>query len=164
VIAPRGFLLVWADNQPEQNAISPSGHLHAGFQLNNDGEAIGLFSPGGVAQHIVLFGQQTQNVSQGLFPDGFTNSVYFMTNFTPRAANTLAGPLHITEISFNAGLVTLTWSAVPTRAYRVLFKDNLDAPMWMPLGGEVSAVGTTASATDSVPPNAHRFYRVIRSD
>ena len=164
VIPAQGFLLVWADNEPEQNATSSNGHLHAGFQLNNDGEAIGLFSPGGVAQHAVVFGKQIQNVSQGLFPDGATNNVYFMTNWTPRAANTLAGPLRFAAISFNAGVVTLTWSALPGHAYQVQFKDSLDAPAWTPLGDAVPAVDLTASATDLVPPNARRFYRVLRSD
>jgi hypothetical protein len=73
-ISSRGFLLVWADNEPEQNATNTNGHLHAPFQLNNGGEVIGLFSPAGVAQHIVVFDAQFQNVSQGLFPDGTTNT------------------------------------------------------------------------------------------
>jgi hypothetical protein len=164
VIAPHGFLLVWADNQPAQNATSANGDLHAGFQLDSDGEVIGLFTPGVVAQHIIVFGQQIENVSQGLFPDGNTNTLYFMTNWTPRAANTLAGPLRIMEITFNAGVVTLTWSAVPDRTYQVEFKDNLEAPAWTPIGGPVSAVDVTASATDSLPPNTRRFYRILRLD
>lgn len=164
VIAPGDFLLVWADNQPEQNALSPGGHLHAAFQLDNEGEGLGLFSPAGVAQHVLSFGPQGENVSQGLFPDGSTNSVYFMTNFTPRAANTLAGPLQITEISFDGASVTLTWSALPGRLYQVLFKDNLETPDWTLLGVAVSAVGASASATDFVGAGAHRFYRVLRSD
>ncbi len=162
LIGPRDFLLVWADRQTEQNGLGGHGHLHAGFQLNNNGEAIGLFNPSGVAQHIVLFGRQVQNVSQGLFPDGATNSFYFMTNWTPRAANSLAGPLRLTGVSFQTGLVTLTWSAVSGHTYRVYHKDSLDAPAWAPLGGDVLADGNTASATDTLPKNAHRFYRVGR--
>src|SRR6185503_20117525 len=67
-IPSRGFLLFWADNETAQNATSTNGHLHAGFQLNNGGEAIGLYSPGGIAQHTVVFGRQFENVSQGLYP------------------------------------------------------------------------------------------------
>jgi hypothetical protein len=136
--------------------------LHASFQLSSSGEAIGLYSPNGVAQHALVFTQQVQNVSQGLFPDGNTNEFHFMTNWTPRAPNTLAAPLHITEISFDAGVVTLTWSAIPGRAYRVEFKDRLDAPAWAPLGSDAAAAGSSASVTDSPPPNAHRFYRIVR--
>jgi hypothetical protein len=164
IIAPQGFLLVWADNQPYQNATSPNGDLHAAFQLNRGGEVIALYSPGLVAQHIVVFGPQFQNVSEGLFPDGNTNSFYFMTNWTPRAANTLAGPLRLTDLSFHSGVLTLTWTAVPGHTYGVQLKDSLDAPAWTPLGNPVSASTTSASTTDSLPPNTHRFYRVVRSD
>jgi hypothetical protein len=164
VIAPLGFLLVWADNQAEQNGTTGNGHLHAGFQLNNDGEAIGLFSPNGVAQHIVVFGPQIENVSQGLFPDGYTNTFHFMTNWTPRFPNTLGEALSLTTISYDSGVVTLTWGAIPGRAYRVEFKDELHAPTWTQLGDEVPAFSTTASTIDSPAPNTYRFYRVRRVD
>jgi len=162
VIAPHGFLLVWADNQPTQNG-NTNGHLHAAFQLNNDGEDIGLFSPGGVAQHAVTFGAQFQNVSQGLFSDGATNALYFMTNWTPRAANTLSGPLRLTEISLNGAVVTISWNSVPGRVYRLEYKDDLDAPSWTPLA-DVPASGTTASTTDALAPGGHRFYRIGQLD
>jgi hypothetical protein len=161
VIAPGGFLLVWADNQPEQNAAyAANGQLHAGFQLNSGGEAIGLFTPGGVAQHVITFGQQFENVSAGLFPDGVTNTIYRMTNFTPHAANTLADKLRITHLAFENGTVTLTWSAIPGRSYRIDFKDDLAAPAWTPLGSTVFALGFTATVTDTPAPFTHRFYRV----
>ena len=161
LIAPQGFLLVWADNQPLQNGTGTDGDLHAAFQLNNGGEAIGLFSPNGVVQHAVVFGQQIQNVSQGLFPDGNTNKFYFMTSWTPRAANIVL-PLRITDLSFNGGVVTISWSAIPSRAYQVEYKDDLDAATWKPLGNEVSAAGDSASATDFVPSGSHRFYRIVQ--
>jgi hypothetical protein len=161
IIGPGGFMLVWADNQTEQNVLDTNGSLHAGFQLNNDGEVIALYSPGGVAQHIVVFGEQFENVSGGLFPDGATNAVYAMTNFTPRASNTLAGRLRITELTFNAGIVRLTWQAIPGRSYRIDFKDELAAPTWTPLGTTpVMAPGFTATATDTPAPLTHRFYRI----
>jgi hypothetical protein len=164
VIAPLGFLLVWADNQPEQNGPNAHGDLHASFQLNNDGEAIGLFSPNGVAQHVVVFGAQIENVSQGLFPDGSTNAFHSMTNWTPRFPNALGEAMSFTTISYDNGVVTLTWGAVPGRAYLVEFKDELHAPTWTQLGDEVAAVNVTASVTDLLAPNTYRFYRVRRVD
>jgi hypothetical protein len=165
VIAPGGFLLVWADNQPEQNAAyATNGQLHAGFQLNTDGEAIGLFTPGLVAQHVVTFGRQFDNVSSGLFPDGATNAVYFMTNFTPRAANTLADRLRITHLSFENGTVTLTWNAIPGRSYRIDFKDDLAAPAWTPLAPTFVAPGFTATVMDTPAPFTRRFYRIRLAD
>jgi hypothetical protein len=163
IIGARNFLLVWADNQPEQNADrNASADLHAGFQLSSGGEAIGLFSPSGVVQHTVIFGPQIENVSEGLFPDGNTNGFHSMTNWTPRAPNTLAGPLSFTTISLDNGTLTLMWSAIPGRAYRIEFKDELSAELWTQLGDELVAFDTTLSITDTPPAFVHRFYRVIR--
>jgi hypothetical protein len=165
LISARGFLLVWADNQPEQNTGSQGGALHAGFQLSAGGEAIGLYAQNGVTpQSTVVFDEQIQNVSQGFFPDGDTNVVFSMTNFTPRAANTLAGPLRIAGISFTATTVTLTWSAIPGRAYRVEYKDELSVPTWSLLIDAVEATGNTASVNDNLSPFGHRFYRILRVD
>ncbi len=86
IIAAKGFLIVWADNEPLQNGLNAD--LHANFQLSNGGEAIGLFAPDGTPQSTVTFGPQFQNISQGRFPTGNTNQTYwFMTNSTPRSAN-----------------------------------------------------------------------------
>ena len=161
VIAGRGFLLVWADHQTGQNSGLAGSDLHAAFQLSAGGEAIGLFAPDGVTpQSVVVYGPQMANVSQGLFPDGDTNAVYFMTNFTPRAANTLAVGLAITAISADAQKVTLTWSAIPGRVYRVEYKDRLEAAVWTPWGAQVVAGAGTASAADTMPSLTQRFYRV----
>ncbi len=112
----------------------------------------------------MVFGPQIPNVSQGLFPDGDTNTYYFMTNFTPRAANTLAGPLRLTQISSDGVVVTLQWSAIPGHTYRVQFKDNLAAPLWSALGQAIPAVAETLSLSDIVGTNRQRIYRVMRLD
>jgi hypothetical protein len=154
-----------ADNETHQNTGLSGSDLHAGFQLSGGGEAIGLFAPDGItAQSTVPFDQQVENVSQGFFPDGDTNVVFSMTNFTPRAANTLSGPLRVVRISFNAMTVTLTWSAIPGRIYRVEYKDDLSAPAWNSLGDPIEAVGSSAFANDTVSPVGHRFYRILRID
>ena len=84
-----------------------------------------------------------------------------MTSWTPRSANIMV-PLHITDLSFYGGVVTVSWSAIPSRAYQVEYKDDLDDPTWKPLGNELSASGDTASATDFVPSASHRFYRIVQ--
>jgi hypothetical protein len=145
-------------------AYVTNDHLHAGFQLNRDGEVIGLFSPGGVAQHMVVFGPQTQNVSQGLFPDGVTNIIHSMTNWTPASANTLAGPLALRVVSFTGGGVTLEGDAIPGRHYSVEFKDDLADAAWQPLGGPLLAAGSTLTITDGPLSGRQRFYRIKRLD
>jgi hypothetical protein len=44
IIPPSGFLLVWADNETQQNATNRAD-LHVNFQLRQAGEAIGLLRP-----------------------------------------------------------------------------------------------------------------------
>jgi hypothetical protein len=90
VIPPGGFLLVWADGEPGQNAASRPD-LHVSFQLSRDGEQIGLFNPDGSALiDGVSFGPQTNNISEGRFADGAATR-YFMTTPTPRGPNTIGG-------------------------------------------------------------------------
>ena len=64
-IAGNGFLLVWADNEPVQNGLSPLGDLHVNFALGKGGEDLGLFAPDGTLQSSITFGAQLENVSQG---------------------------------------------------------------------------------------------------
>jgi hypothetical protein len=165
VISGRGFLLVWADGNPEQNL--PNGginvDLHAPFQLSGDGEAIGLFAADGVTPlSTVAFGAQAQNVSQGRFPDGDTNTVYNMTNFTPRAANTLdgLGDVRILRAVQDGPILGLQWNALVGRVYQVEFKDTWESE-WTALTEPLRATGTTLSAQDPALPDGPRFYRVL---
>ncbi|HZN60402.1 MAG TPA: CotH kinase family protein [Planctomycetota bacterium] len=66
-----GHLLVWCDLDVEE------GPLHTGFQLNADGEAVGLYeiadrAPQGSYRRVdfVRFGPQAPDVSLGRLPDG----------------------------------------------------------------------------------------------
>jgi hypothetical protein len=85
VIPPKGFLLVWADSEPEQNSTNWPD-LHVDFKLDKTGEFVGLFTPDGTAVSAVSFGAQSENISQGQFPDG-TGALVFMPVPTPAAAN-----------------------------------------------------------------------------
>ena len=164
LISAGGFLLVWADKDTNQNSIAGGTNvdLHADFNLSGGGEAIGLFAPDGATPvATVAFGPQSQNISQGRFPNGDTNAVHSMTNWTPRAANSLTISLAFTAISIDASVVTLTWTALPGRAYRVEFKDTLDAPDWTQLGSSVVASASTASTADPTATGTQRFYRVL---
>lgn len=163
-IAPRGFLLIWADGETAQN--TPGGGLHAAFQLSSDGESIGLYNALGVAQHTLTFGPQAANLSQGLFPDGDVTAVHPMPAWTPGAANVLAATpaFQVTSVQLGNGTVTLTWDSAAGRTYRVEHKTALADPQWTPLVPDVTATGPAATATDPVGPNPQRFYRVRQLD
>jgi len=80
VIDAGGFLVVWADNDPEK------GPMHASFSLNATGEAIGLFASDGLTEiDSVVFGAQLDDVSYGRLPDGTANWTYLTP--TPGSQN-----------------------------------------------------------------------------
>jgi hypothetical protein len=81
-----GFLLVWADSDAGQNTTN-SPDLHVNFKLGQPGEGIWLFAPNGTNIDGVTFGPQTNDVSQGRWPDGNSGQYYFMVTPTPSAAN-----------------------------------------------------------------------------
>ena len=73
-IAPREYLVLWADKQMEQ------GVLHVDIKLSGDGEAIGLSeSDGTTIIDSYTFGAQEADISEGRFPDGEDNWQFFET-------------------------------------------------------------------------------------
>lgn len=88
VIPPGGFLLVWADEEPQQ---STNGQVHADFRLSGSGEALGLYAPDGTAIDALSFGVQSNNVSQGRLPDGGSEPFVSFDMPTPAAPNRAVG-------------------------------------------------------------------------
>ncbi len=81
-VQPGGFLLLWADKQPEQGIL----HL-GGMKLSSGGEQIGIFKSDGVTVvDSITFGAQTTDVSYGRMPDGSDNWQTF-DNPTPGSPN-----------------------------------------------------------------------------
>lgn len=82
-ISPKGFLLVWADNDEEE------GPMHASFKLSKAGEDAGLFKKEGdsfVTVDAFTFGEQTTDVSYGRQTDGSDVFITF-ENPTPGTSN-----------------------------------------------------------------------------
>ncbi len=85
-IPPHGFLLLWADGQPEQ------GLLHADFKLSAGGEMVAVFQRDGAGyaeRERLDFAQQSPNVAWGRYPDG-SAELRFM-HPTPGATNVSSG-------------------------------------------------------------------------
>ncbi|PYJ79472.1 MAG: hypothetical protein DME22_25425 [Verrucomicrobia bacterium] len=84
-----GYLLVWADNNPAANDTNDQA-LHVNFKLSAKGAAIGLLTPNRTVVDNVTFGAQTNDTSEGRWPDGNSGQFYFMAVPTPGSANTIA--------------------------------------------------------------------------
>lgn len=162
-VPPQGYLLVWADEDSGQTRTN--GDLHVNFRLSQGGEAIQLRDPLGRLVDAVVFGRQTNNISQGRYPDG-TATLSFMTTPTPRAPNVhagcAAGEIRVLGLIFDGPTVTLAWTAQPGCTYRVQYKDDLGAADWSDLPGDITADGPVAVKSDTtVAGSAQRFYRVV---
>ena len=68
-------------------------------------------------------------------------------------------PPVITNATNSGSDFTLTWQSVPGWNYRVQYKDELTAPMWSDVSGDVNAAGISASKTTTIT-NSVRFFRV----
>lgn len=96
-IAPHGFQLIWADEQPTHGA------MHANFTIAAAGQTIALFATDANMNLMVdslVCPLTGSNVSYGRFPDGSTDTMAF-TTVTPSAPNDTTPR-------------TITWPPVPT--------------------------------------------------
>jgi hypothetical protein len=166
-ISARGFLLVWADNNTNQNPILSGTNvdLHAAFSLNNAGENIALFDRDAATPlGSIVYTSQVQNVSQGLFPDGNTNGLYLMTNWSPRGTNRLGLPpaplLDGSVVAVFSTNFSLSFSALPGRTYSLEYKEALTTTNWLQLGTNQPATGATLNLTDDMTSRTQRYYRV----
>lgn len=165
VVPARGFLLVWADGQPEQARAGDD--LHVNFQLSRAGEAIALFDPVGRLVDAVEFGQQTEDISQGRWPDGAPEPFFTWQRPTPGTANAETPgdfpAVRILGVKVTPGRsVTLNWTSLPGRVYQVLGRAELTGGAWADLSGEiVAAAGVTSWTDNSADAAGRRFYRVV---
>jgi len=157
-IPPGGFRLVWADEEEQQTGAD----LHVNFKLGQGGEEIGLFAPDGTLIDHVAFGSQTNDLSQGRWPDGGTN-LYFMPTPTPRLPNTIPVPTPPTLLGYRrlpGGQIEMTWGTSAGRTYQLEYKNVLNEANWSVLGSPTFSPGTALIFGDDFSASPQRFYRL----
>lgn len=152
VIPAGGFLLIWADNTPSQT--TPGGAPHAAFKLSSTGETLTLSAPDGRIIDQLSFGTQTQNASQGSYPDSET-SVFALSSPTPGTANLL---LRVVAITAADGQAEFTFTTTPGHPYRV--EGSTDLLNWLPLADPITATGPTHSWREPIT-EARKFFRAV---
>ena len=164
-IAPGDFLLVWADDDTDQNGLNAD--LHVNFQLNKEGDTIALYSPDTTLVDLVNFGTQTSDRTEGRWPDGERTSFFALgipSPGTPNSSeNRSLAEIEVTGIETSVDGTKITWKSEPGGRYHVQYKNRVEDTAWFNLSGDVFAEGTTSGASDTTAAqNAHRFYRVQR--
>lgn len=164
IVPARGYLLVWADEEDEQNGTTSD--LHVNFKLSRSGESIGLYAPNGTVIDLVEFGEQLADVSEGRRTDGASPPFVAQIQPTPGASNASGpapGTVQITDVSLAGNSLTLIWMAEPGHQYQVQYKNNLNAVAWTDLGPPVLADSTVAQITDdTISETNGRIYRIVR--
>jgi len=70
-------------------------------------------------------------------------------------------PPEIESIVLSNDAVTIAWTAVAGRTYRVQYKSDVTDSGWADLPGDVNATSSLAIKADSAVSNAQRYYRVL---
>ncbi len=158
IVPPGGYLLVWADNESNQNTTNRAD-LHVEFALAGGGEAIGLFAADGTQIDAVTFLAQTSDLSEGRFPNGAA-AIFDMATPTPRAANVLPNspptlaPISDKQIILGQTLAfTASASDTNVPAQTLTFSLGSGAPpgaVIQALSGQFSWTPSTAPATNSI--------------
>ena len=92
--------------------------------------------------------------------DGFSDLSEFLAGTLPKDSTSALKMLPTPEI--NGSSVTVQWSAVSGKTYRLQFKNSLNDLNWSSVSGDVTSTGTTASKLDPTGANlTGRFYRVL---
>ena len=86
VTVPAGGFIVFYANKEEGSSV-----LNLDFKLSGDGEQIGLWNSTGELIEGLTYTEQITDTSYGRYTDG-TDNWYFMSDFTPGAANTDPNP------------------------------------------------------------------------
>jgi YD repeat-containing protein len=91
--------------------------------------------------------------------DGFSDLDEFWAGTLPKDNTSL---LTIFDITLGGSRVSISWTSIIGKIYRVQYTDDLASPVWKELAGDVIADSETASKTDGVENgDIRRFYRVI---
>ena len=71
-------------------------------------------------------------------------------------------PPRLSAATMTNGVMSLTWSAYPGKSYRILYKNDLGASSWTPVGSDSVAAGYLLSGSDTNVVDQQRFYRVMQ--
>jgi hypothetical protein len=159
IIPPHGFLLVWADDDDDDN--EPGTDLHVNFKLSRSGDKIYLFRVDGSLQDAVNFGNQIANVSQGRCPDGGFSAQTLVT-ISAGAPNVCPGDT-VAPFALRLKLIPGPAAALSfPRGYNALIEctDDVGSGTWLEVvGPRVTGATETTVYDQTISAGSQRFYR-----
>jgi len=148
-IEPGEFLMIWADDEPEQ------GPFHATFKLSKDGEDIGLFNSDLTSIDEYVFGEQETDVSEGRFHDTEENWIFFI-NPTPKKSN------GFTDISEKINTQPIALYPNPVSSGKVFFTKTTNYSVYNSMG-QLVETGKNSSFFNISGYNKGLYIVVINS-
>lgn len=77
-------------------------------------------------------------------------------------ATSTNSPPYISKFSVSAQGASLTWTSLPGRSYRVVYKDSLPDPQWRTASPDLNCTNAVTSWVDPVTgTGGQRFYAVV---
>ena len=73
---------------------------------------------------------------------------------------TVLDPPGFSAVTRSGDLLTLAWSAIAGRTYRVEATDNLTLGNWQPMGEDILASGVSPSVQVDINSSPQRFFRI----
>ena len=159
LIPAGGFLLVWADGEPEQTDFARRRDVHVPFGLSAGGESLLLHAPDGTRIDSVTFGPQPRNFTSGRTGPGALDHD-LLSDVTPGAANGPAAAIGRLELSPAGLLLPQAW---PRFSYSL--QASTDLVRWVPVGESrtVSEAGPLLFPPHEVEAGTPaRFVRAVR--
>jgi len=83
----------------------------------------------------------------------------YAISYIPGTLTVVAKP-NLANIRVDGNRCTLSWPTIVNQVYQAEYKDNLEDPVWIPVGTPVIGTGDTLNIDDSNTGASQRFYRL----
>ncbi len=154
-IPANGFILIWADDEPLQNAPTIRQEIHTNFKLSADGESIILTAPDASEIDAVAFSNQTSGIARLRANDG---SEVFTYSISPTPALTNGSPPDREAVQVTLGESSIIFPSKSGEVYEL--QTSSDLAFWKCTTSPV--VGDGNSQNFPIPTDIPvGFFRII---
>lgn len=114
------------------------------FTVINDSDNDGMDN----AWENTYFHSLTRDGAGDFDNDGMSDFDEFLAGTLPNNGGSLLSFLTPGGADLNSDLITISWTSVPGKTYRLQYKSSLNDLQWTDTSGDVVATGATTSKTD----------------